>query len=301
MRFQTSPRALLAAAIALTTLTPGCSSGPTGTDAGRDLAATEIIVFDTRDAAPEAHPDVAAPVADVATADPGHETPGADLAEAVADTATEAQADVAPDPGPPDPGGPVDPKACVTDADCAAQGACPSDATRGCTCVTDKNGGKRCKPACTVDADCPTPPDKVLVCSSDGVCVPQGSGPAEPPPEIVEVVDAVPDAPLDGGPDAPPPPDGGPDAPPPPDGGPDAPPPPDVVADAPVTPTSCTTSDDCAVAGACPPNATLGCTCVTDKNGDKRCKPACTVDADCPTPPDKVLVCSPDGVCVPQG
>lgn len=77
-----------------------------------------------------------------------------------------------PDAGLPDAS--VLPGQCVTAADCAAPGKCPTEATKGCACATTPQGA-RCVPQCTVDADCPKPPDQTLVCSS-GLCRGQGGG-----------------------------------------------------------------------------------------------------------------------------
>ena len=65
------------------------------------------------------------------------------------------------------------PQSCAAQADCEVAGACPPDATLGCTCSEDPTGAKRCIPACKVDDDCPAPPDMTLVCGSGGVCVPE--------------------------------------------------------------------------------------------------------------------------------
>jgi hypothetical protein len=65
-------------------------------------------------------------------------------------------------------------------------------------------------------------------------------------------------------------------------------------------PTSCTTQADCEVEGACPPGATMGCTCATTPQGNV-CIPKCEQDTDCPSPPDQTLICSQDGTCVPEG
>jgi hypothetical protein len=68
------------------------------------------------------------------------------------------------------------PTACKVQVDCAAAGACPSDATKGCTCTAGPQGtGLSCIPACSVDADCPKPPDATLTCGTDGLCAPQGA------------------------------------------------------------------------------------------------------------------------------
>ncbi len=65
-------------------------------------------------------------------------------------------------------------------------------------------------------------------------------------------------------------------------------------------PTPCTVETDCDAAGACPPDATLGCTCAQTPTG-RFCVPSCTTSADCPQPPGQTLVCGPQGFCVPQG
>jgi PKD repeat protein/phosphatidylethanolamine-binding protein (PEBP) family uncharacterized protein len=72
-------------------------------------------------------------------------------------------------------GGPVGPASCTVSADCAAAGACPKDAAKGCTC-SSMSQGKMCVPQCTTAADCPKPQDKTLICSSQGLCVPDGGG-----------------------------------------------------------------------------------------------------------------------------
>jgi PKD repeat protein len=64
-------------------------------------------------------------------------------------------------------------------------------------------------------------------------------------------------------------------------------------------PTACTTTSDCAVAGACPADAAKGCACSATPQAS-RCVPQCSTSADCPRPPDQALVCSA-GVCVPDG
>ncbi|MDD5224739.1 MAG: YbhB/YbcL family Raf kinase inhibitor-like protein [bacterium] len=60
---------------------------------------------------------------------------------------------------------------CVTQSDCAADEACPKDAVKGCACSPTPKGD-RCVPQCTIADDCPKPPDQTLVCSTDGLCVP---------------------------------------------------------------------------------------------------------------------------------
>ena len=64
-------------------------------------------------------------------------------------------------------------------------------------------------------------------------------------------------------------------------------------------PTTCVEEADCDVAGACPPDAALGCSCMADPAGDKACIPNCVEDEDCPAPPGLTLVCGDDQVCVP--
>ena len=64
-------------------------------------------------------------------------------------------------------------------------------------------------------------------------------------------------------------------------------------------PTTCTVQSDCEAAGACPPDATLGCTCEVVPEGSL-CIPNCATNADCPTPPDMTLVCGPNGLCQPE-
>ncbi len=65
-------------------------------------------------------------------------------------------------------------------------------------------------------------------------------------------------------------------------------------------PTPCEVQSDCEAPEACPPDATLGCTCSATPDGDL-CLPACETDSDCPAPPDMELICSMDGVCIPSG
>ncbi len=64
-------------------------------------------------------------------------------------------------------------------------------------------------------------------------------------------------------------------------------------------PTECVEEEDCDAAGACPPDAALGCSCMADPLGDKACIPNCVEDDDCPAPPGMTLVCGDDQVCVP--
>ncbi len=72
-----------------------------------------------------------------------------------------------------------------------------------------------------------------------------------------------------------------------------------VDGDAPVGPTSCTQDSDCLSASACPPDAALGCSCSSTPQG-LFCVPDCNQDSDCPEPPDETLICSQDGMCVPE-
>ena len=190
------------------------------------------------------------------------------------------------------------PKTCTTDADCTGAGVCPQEAAQGCICVTGKDTQKVCRPACTVDADCPKPPDKTLVCSIEGICVPEGAAPDGNPDAPTPDVPDVP--PADVHPQDAPPPDIPADAPPPDAPPPDVPPAPDAAPEGPVGPTACATDNDCLAAGACPPDAALGCACKADPQSQMLCIPICTTDLDCPKPPDKTLVCSADGICVPQ-
>ncbi len=64
-------------------------------------------------------------------------------------------------------------------------------------------------------------------------------------------------------------------------------------------PKACKTQSDCTKAGACPPDAKLGCKCASTPGGSA-CIPACKTDADCPKPPGMTLVCGAQGVCVPN-
>ena len=57
-------------------------------------------------------------------------------------------------------GRPRGPAPCQTQADCA--NACPPGAARGCRCAPTPHGGNACIPACSSDADCPTPPGMSL-------------------------------------------------------------------------------------------------------------------------------------------
>jgi hypothetical protein len=66
-----------------------------------------------------------------------------------------------------------------------------------------------------------------------------------------------------------------------------------------VGPTSCTEQADCEEAGACPPDAALGCACAETPQGGSQCIPRCETSDDCPSPPDVTLTCGPDGLCVP--
>ena len=66
-------------------------------------------------------------------------------------------------------------------------------------------------------------------------------------------------------------------------------------------PQACTSQADCAKAGACPPDAKLGCKCASfPGGGGSACIPACTKDADCPKPPNQTLVCGAQGLCMPK-
>jgi phosphatidylethanolamine-binding protein (PEBP) family uncharacterized protein len=78
-------------------------------------------------------------------------------------------------------GEPRGPTACETQEDCAAERARPPDATMGCACSLTPQGNM-CVPKCITDADCPKPPDQILVCSSEGVCVPDGAPTPGPTP-----------------------------------------------------------------------------------------------------------------------
>jgi hypothetical protein len=65
-------------------------------------------------------------------------------------------------------------------------------------------------------------------------------------------------------------------------------------------PTPCTGDPDCEAPDACPPDASLGCTCEQVADGSY-CVPACTADADCPPGMNgEVLRCA-GGSCVPGG
>ena len=65
-------------------------------------------------------------------------------------------------------------------------------------------------------------------------------------------------------------------------------------------PIKCEDQADCDAPGGCEEEATMGCICVPDPGGQKRCIPACNTDADCPKIPDMELVCSPEGACFPE-
>ena len=65
-------------------------------------------------------------------------------------------------------------------------------------------------------------------------------------------------------------------------------------------PIKCESQADCDAPGGCEEVATMGCICVPDPGGQKRCIPACNTDADCPKLPDLELLCSPEGACFPD-
>ncbi len=207
------------------------------------------------------------------------------------------------------------PTPCSKDEDCLAAGACPPDAVKGCVCA-QKPEGLFCTPACVADEDCPKPPDKTLICGPDGTCVPEGTGQdvcGDGKCTGAESKDTCPDD-CSGGADVcgdgqctgaetkdtcPDDCSGG----------------ADVCGDGKCTgaetkdtcpddckgggKTPCSKDEDCAAPGACPPEAVKGCLCGEKPDGFF-CTPACEVDADCPQPPDKTLVCGAGGMCVPQ-
>ena len=78
-----------------------------------------------------------------------------------------------PDGDAPDGDVPDGPVTCVTQSDCEAAQACPTDAALGCVCSESPEGGKYCIPSCNQDSDCPDNPNQVLVCDQQGICVPQ--------------------------------------------------------------------------------------------------------------------------------
>ncbi len=213
---------------------------------------------------------------------------------------------------------------CETMSDCAAEGAC--DSVRGCACV-ETSDGAQCMPWCVSESDCPD----ALFCTG-GVCLSEedaedrresldGTGdespeespeePSEDPPERTEPEEPGEDRPGEEPPGRPgeePP--GEPGEEPPerpgeePPGEPGEEPPERPGEEPPVEPTSegpteCSSSADCALAGACPPDAG-GCECVETPDGG-RCIPVCVTDADCPAPPGMSLVCADTGICVPEG
>ncbi len=65
-------------------------------------------------------------------------------------------------------------------------------------------------------------------------------------------------------------------------------------------PTPCTEQAECEVAGACPDDAALACSCESVPDG-MACIPQCSTVADCPEPPPGMtFACSGEGLCVPQ-
>ncbi len=62
---------------------------------------------------------------------------------------------------------------CASQADCDADGGCPSDAPKGCSCITNVNGNQKCVPLCEEDGDCPTSLSMDMICGiQQGHCVP---------------------------------------------------------------------------------------------------------------------------------
>ena len=62
---------------------------------------------------------------------------------------------------------------CTDQADCDADGGCPSDAPKGCSCITNINGNQKCVPLCEEDGDCPTSLSMDMICGIQvGHCVP---------------------------------------------------------------------------------------------------------------------------------
>jgi hypothetical protein len=58
-------------------------------------------------------------------------------------------------------------------------------------------------------------------------------------------------------------------------------------------PRTCKVAADCT--GACPPEA-KGCTCHATPDGESKCAPTCSVDADCPRPNGEAQTCT-QGIC----
>jgi len=72
---------------------------------------------------------------------------------------------------------------CQNQVDCQEDGACPTDAPIGCSCIETKNGNQKCIPLCDVDSDCPSSLSIDMVCGTDeGHCIPDNSG-ARPGPD----------------------------------------------------------------------------------------------------------------------
>ena len=165
--------------------------------------------------------------------------------------------------------GPSVPVPCEEQSDCEAVGACPADLPMGCTCGATPEGDEACLPACATDEDCPASPDQTLECSADGTCLPPG----EPP-------NPCGDGTCDDGEEGSCPED---------------------CTGGPVEPVACTIDAECDEPGACPPDASMGCSCAKNPKGMTVCIPSCAIDADCPTNPMEALTCSPEGTCKPGG
>lgn len=63
---------------------------------------------------------------------------------------------------------------------------------------------------------------------------------------------------------------------------------------------ACTADADCQVAGACPPDATMGCGCKFNPQNQGKCAPRCNTDSDCVQEPNKPMVCKQDKFCGPS-
>lgn len=64
--------------------------------------------------------------------------------------------------------------------------------------------------------------------------------------------------------------------------------------------TACTTDAECQVAGACPPDSTMGCGCRFNPQNEGKCAPLCSADTDCVQKPGETIICSKEGFCAPD-